>query len=80
MVCFHDVLMNTFCIIKRKFKPIWSTIPPISTKQTINSHLNSLNIKKTQRTTLKIQVLALDRHKDVAGFNQLMGSQLLPLV
>jgi hypothetical protein len=25
----------------------WSTIPPISSKQTITSHLNSLNIKNT---------------------------------
>ena len=29
------------------FKQFWSTIPPISTKQTATSHLKSLNIKKT---------------------------------
>ena len=29
-----------------------------------NNHLNSLNIKKT---TFEIQVLAWDRHKNVAG-------------
>jgi hypothetical protein len=27
--------------MKRKSKPWWSTIPPISTKPTITSHLNS---------------------------------------
>jgi len=27
-------------------KQLWSTIPPISTQWTINSHLKSLNIKK----------------------------------
>ena len=32
-----------------------------------NSHLNSLNIKKTIRYDLKIQVLDWDRHKNVAG-------------
>jgi len=31
--------------MKRKFKQWWSTIPSISTKQTITSHLNSLNTK-----------------------------------
>jgi hypothetical protein len=33
--------------MKRKFKEIWTTIPPISTKQTTTSHLNSLNINNT---------------------------------
>ena len=32
--------------MKRKFKQSWSTIPPISTKQTITSQLNSLSTKK----------------------------------
>jgi hypothetical protein len=37
--------------MKRKFKEIWTTIPPISTKQTTTSHLNSLNmIKKRTKT------------------------------
>jgi hypothetical protein len=61
-------------IIKRKFKQWWSTIPPISTKRTITSNLNSLNTKK--KDMLKIQVLAWDRHKNVALSNQLMESQL----
>jgi hypothetical protein len=30
-------------IMKRKYKQWWSTIPSISTKRTITSHLNSLN-------------------------------------
>jgi hypothetical protein len=33
--------------MKRKFKQLWLTIPTISTKWRITSHLNSLNIKKT---------------------------------
>ena len=33
--------------MKSKFKQRWSTIPPISTKQTVTSHLSSLNTKKT---------------------------------
>jgi len=32
---------------KKVFKLWWSTIPPISTKRTITSHLNSLNTEKT---------------------------------
>ena len=32
--------------MKRKSKQRWSTIPPISTKQTIICHLNSLNTKR----------------------------------
>jgi len=36
-----------------------SKIPPISTKRTITSHLNSLN----QNMTLEIQILASDMHK-----------------
>jgi hypothetical protein len=34
-------------IMKRKNKQWWSTIPPISTKRKIISHLKSLSIKKT---------------------------------
>ena len=32
--------------MKRKFKQCWSTIPPVSTKQTISCRIKSLNIKK----------------------------------
>jgi hypothetical protein len=63
-------------IMKRKFKQWCSTILPISTKQTITSHLNSIILnKRQQHTTLSIQVLAWDRHKQVAGLKQLMESQ-----
>ena len=40
------------CILKtmkRNFKQWWTTIPPISTKRTITSHLKSVNIKKTMK-------------------------------
>ena len=33
-------------VIKRQLKQWWSTIPPILTKQTITSHLKSLNKKR----------------------------------
>ena len=57
------------------FKQRWSTIPPISTKQTITSHLNSLNIKQGDHDmTLEMELLPWDRHKNVAGLSQLMGS------
>jgi hypothetical protein len=64
--------------MKRKFKQFWSTILPTSTKQTVTAHLDSLYIKKRQHMTLGIQVLTSDRHKNVVGLNQLMGSQLSP--
>jgi hypothetical protein len=48
------------------FKQRWSTIPPISTKQTITSHLNSLNIKQGDHDmTLEMELLPWDRHKNV---------------
>ena len=38
----HDqtILIQINIIMKRKFKQRWSSIPPISTKRTITSHLN----------------------------------------
>jgi len=63
-------------IMKRIFKQWWSSIPPTSTKRTITSHLNSLNItKRPWHMMLEIQVLTWDRHKNVVGLNRLMGSQ-----
>jgi len=42
--------------MKRKFKQWWSSIPPISTKQTITSHLNwnHWTQKRWRHMTLKI--------------------------
>ena len=51
--------------MERKFKQCWSTIPPISTKQTITSHLKSLTPKRRQHMRLEIQVLSWDRHKNI---------------
>ena len=45
-----------YIIMKRKFKKSWSTIPPISTKQAINAHHNSLNIQKTTPYEVEIHV------------------------
>jgi hypothetical protein len=44
-------------LMSRKFKQWWSIIPPILTKQTIISHLRSLNIKKTETYDNGIQVI-----------------------
>ena len=59
--------------MKRKFKQWWSTIPPISTKQTILSEL--IEHKKKYDMTLEIQVLARDKHTYFVVLNQLMVSQ-----
>jgi hypothetical protein len=50
-------------------------IPTIST---ITSHLKSLNIDKPQHMMLGIHVLDGNRHNDMAGLNQLMGSHPFP--
>ena len=42
----------------------------VNNSTNINNHLKSLNIKKTIiYMTLEIQVVAWNRHKDVAGLN-----------
>jgi hypothetical protein len=51
------------------------TIPQISTKQTTISHLKSLNTNKTKIYSIGNPGLAWDRHKHLAGLNQLMRSQ-----
>ena len=43
-----NVCQNISLLMERKFKQWWSIILLISTKRTITSHLNSLNIKKKQ--------------------------------
>jgi hypothetical protein len=52
-----------------------SSIPPI---MTISTKLTELK-KKTRRLMLEIQVEAWDRHINVAGLYQLIGSHLSPL-
>ena len=49
--------------MKRKFKQL------LSTKRTITSHLNLLNIKRQRQMALEIQVLAWDSHKNMARLN-----------
>jgi hypothetical protein len=68
--------LTIYYIVKIKFKQWWSRIPPISTKQTITSHPNSLNINKDNNIImmLEMQVLAWDKYTNRAGLNQLMGS------
>jgi len=61
------------------FQNIYRSIPPISTKWKITSRHNwtHLTQKKTIHMMLVIQILAWDRHKNVAGLNRLMGFQPL---
>jgi hypothetical protein len=68
--------------MKRKFKQWWSSIPPISTKQTLTPHLNWTywTPKKLWHVMMEIHVLIWDRHKNVAGLNWLMWSPLPPLL
>ena len=75
---FHQYQQNEQSpLTYRKFKQWWSSIPPISTKQTITFHLNwtPQTQKRPWHMTLKIQVLSWNRHKIVAGLNWLVGSQ-----
>jgi hypothetical protein len=63
-------------MMKRKLAQQWLTIPPISAKPTITSHLNSLNRKKRSRNmTIEIQFLSCDRHTNAALLNRVMESQ-----
>ena len=68
-----------YYIMKRKFKQQWSTIPPISTKRTITSHLLTEHKKRPQHATFEIQVLAWDRHKNMVGLNRLYVFNRYPL-
>jgi hypothetical protein len=53
----------------------WSTIPSISTNEQPPLILNNSTQKRPHDLKLEIQVLDWDRHKNVTGLNQLMGSQ-----
>ena len=55
---------------EKKDKQWWSTILPISSKQTTISHLKSLNTKRPRHVALEIQCLAMVGHKNVARLNQ----------
>ena len=54
----------------RKSKQWWSTIPSISTKQTIVSHLNSLNTKKNTTYDVGNPNPGLGQAQKVAGLNR----------
>ena len=62
---------------EKKSEQWWSTIPPMSAKQTITFHNKSNHwaYNRLRHMTLKMQVLAWDRHKNVAESNRPMGSQ-----
>ena len=60
--------------MKRKFKQWWSTIPIVSTNQTITSLLNSLNTTKYDITIWKCMSW-LGGHNNVVSVKELMESQ-----
>jgi hypothetical protein len=49
---------------KSLFKQWWSTVPPISTKQTATSHLKSLKAKNTIHV-MQMDLNMLGFHRDV---------------
>jgi len=57
-------------VMKRMFKQWWSTIPPISTKRTITSHLKPLNAKRPGHMAFEIWVLDWNRHTNLEALNQ----------
>jgi hypothetical protein len=59
--------------MKRKFKQWWLTIPTISTKWRIASHLNSLNTKKTMTDDVVNPGPGLGQAQKVVELNRLMG-------
>ena len=78
-----DSLFNsgrTLNIMKRNFKQWLSAIPPISTNQIITFHLNWTRWTqkwKTRRMILEIQVLTLDRHKNVHIYMYLINNFII---
>jgi hypothetical protein len=50
----HWIALFIVFIMKIKFKQWWSTIPPISTKPTIPSHIQSFYIKDTMTYVLNV--------------------------
>jgi hypothetical protein len=84
--CF--IQRNTDIHAKRKFKLRWSSIPPIATKWTIISHLNSLNtnsetwvyaqtveIKSDCYSASSLKQHSVDRHVSPLGHIILIPSQ-----
>ena len=75
-----EIPFNSFShiyVLKRKFKQWRSSIPPISTKRTTICYLNWPHWTQIRswHMALEIQVLAWDRHKNVAVLNRPMRSQ-----
>ena len=67
----HTVSHSWNVILWKENLKWWSTIPPISTKLTITSHLHSLNTKK--RLTLEIRVMAWDMVQKCGGIDRVNG-------
>ena len=74
----RNILWYINFVMNKKLKQWLSTIPPISTKRIITSHLNWTQ-KRQRHMTLEVLVLAWDRHTDVAVLNWLIGPQPSPL-
>jgi hypothetical protein len=62
--------------MKRTFKEWWSTIPPISTKGTTISHINSLNTKKTY--DIGYPVTSLEQAQQCGGVKFVNVIPILP--
>jgi len=70
------------CIMKRKFKQRWSSMPQNQQKGTITSHFKWTHWTEKKTTTyisLEFKILTRDRHTNVAGLNWIMRLQPFPL-
>jgi hypothetical protein len=63
---------------KKVYKQWWSTIPSISTKQTVTSHLSSLNTKKTTTYDDVNPGSDLGQAQTCGGVKQVNGILTLP--
>jgi len=74
MNLFTGYLVSSNTLRKNKIKQWCSTNPSISAKPTTNSQIIKQKKHNEIIMTLEIQVLVWDRHKHVAGLNQLIES------
>jgi hypothetical protein len=76
-VCPTEINVNKTIYLAKIMLAInwWPTISPISTKRTITFYLKWFNLKIVQLVTLVMQVLARNKHTNVAGWSQLTESQ-----
>ena len=76
-LCFDCYVLSKYVVVllfwTESLNSVYQQFHQYNLKRTNTSHLHSLNTKKRSRyVTLEIQVLAWNRHTDMAGFNRLI--------